>query len=129
MTKEIETLEDIVQMVDSFYSKVRSDDLLGPIFNEVIQDRWPEHLDKLHRFWETLLLRNQTYLGHPFIPHVNLPVDMEHFERWLTLFTRNINEQFHGELALEAIERASKMAAMFYSKINYYRTNTIIPIQ
>src|SRR5688500_13692124 len=129
MTKEIETLDDIVQMVDSFYSKVRSDELLGPVFNEVIQDRWPEHLDKLHRFWETILLKNPTYQGHPFIPHAQLPIATEHFERWLNLFIRNVKDQFHGALASEAIERASSMAAMFHSKLHYYHTKNSIPIQ
>lgn len=124
MTKEIETFADVVQMVDSFYAKVRQDELLGPIFNGVIQDRWPEHLEKLHRFWETLLLGNQTYLGRPFPPHAQLPIGMEHFERWLMLFTENMQEQFHGEKAFEAIERARKMAAMFHSKIMHFRENT-----
>lgn len=30
---------------------VDGDDLLGPVFNEVAQVNWPEHLAKLTAFW------------------------------------------------------------------------------
>ena len=43
-TKDILNKEDIKRFVDSFYSKVRTDNLLATIFNERINDRWPQHL-------------------------------------------------------------------------------------
>ena len=49
-TKDILTLEDIKILVDAFYEKVRQDELLAPIFNERIQDRWPQHLEKMYAF-------------------------------------------------------------------------------
>ena len=61
--KEIQNIDDIQQMVNSFYSKVQKDELIGPIFNERIQDSWPEHLEKMYRFWETVLLDNHSYYG------------------------------------------------------------------
>lgn len=48
MAADIGILKDIELLVDSFYTKVRSDELLGPIFNGVIQNRWPEHLKKMY---------------------------------------------------------------------------------
>ncbi|WP_432329955.1 group III truncated hemoglobin [Mucilaginibacter sp. P25] len=53
-------------MVDSFYTKIRQDDLLGPIFNERIGDKWSEHLEKMYSFWQTTLLGEHTYSGRPF---------------------------------------------------------------
>ena len=41
---DIITPDDVTLMVDTFYRAIREDDLLGPIFNNIIQDRWPEHL-------------------------------------------------------------------------------------
>ncbi len=73
MTKEIITIDDIKVLVDSFYAKAKEDELLGPIFNGVIKDKWPEHLEKLYRFWQTILLEEQTYFGSPFVPHMKLP--------------------------------------------------------
>jgi len=119
--KELLNLEDIKTLVDSFYGKVRSDELLAPIFNERIRDNWPVHLEKMYRFWQTVLLGEHTYTGTPFPPHANLPVDKSHFEQWLKLFKETLDEQFSGEKAKEAKWRADKMAEMFLLRINYFR--------
>lgn len=123
--KEIQNIDDIQQMVNSFYSKVQKDELIGPIFNERIQDNWPEHLEKMYRFWETVLLDNHSYYGSPFAPHAKMPINQEHFNRWLSIFNKNIDEQFAGEKADEAKWRAEKMAQMFNYKIDYIRENNL----
>ncbi len=61
------------------------------------------------------------YLCSPFPPHAKLPVDHAHFEQWLALFTKTIDELFCGEKANEALWRANKMAQMFEIKIKHYR--------
>ncbi|WP_234364328.1 group III truncated hemoglobin [Lunatibacter salilacus] len=58
--KEISTLDDIKSMVDAFYEKVQKDSLLKDIFNEKIQERWPDHLEKMYKFWQTVLLEEHT---------------------------------------------------------------------
>ena len=125
---DILELEDVKLLVDTFYEKVRKDELIGSIFEERIQDRWPEHLERMYRFWQTVLLEDHTYFGSPFPPHGQLPVVWEHFERWLELFTANIDEKFSGKIAEEAKWRANKMAEMFYYKIQYYRKNNAQPL-
>lgn len=122
--KDILSLEDVKLLVDTFYGKVREDELIGPIFDERIQDRWPEHLTKMYTFWQTVLLGEHTYYGSPFPPHAKLPVEKIHFERWLTLFSETLNELFTGEIAEEAMWRANKMAEMFQFKIHHYRQNS-----
>jgi hemoglobin len=126
--KEIISLEDIKLLVDTFYDKVREDILLKDIFNNVIQDRWPAHLEKMYRFWQTVLLDQHTYQGSPFLHHQNLPVEKEHFDRWLSLFNETIDELFSGQKASEAKYRAHKMAEMFQHKIAYYRNNQSKPL-
>lgn len=116
-------LGDIKLLVDTFYGKVREDNLIGPIFNQRVQDRWPEHLAKMYAFWQTVLLGEHTYYGSPFPPHVQLPVEHHHFQRWLSLFSETLNELFTGEKAKEAIWRADKMAQMFEYKIEHYKNN------
>lgn len=120
-TREILTLEDIKVLVDNFYGKVRRDDLLKDIFDGVIQDRWPEHLEKMYRFWQTVLLGDHTYFGAPFPPHAKLPVEWDHFERWLKLFYETVDENFVGEKAARAKWQGERMADMFHYKIQYYR--------
>ena len=128
MKKEIQTIGEIRQLVDSFYEKVRADELLGPVFGAVIEDRWPAHLEKMYSFWQTVLLGEHTYLGSPFPPHAKLPINGEHFDRWLALFYQTLDEQFTGEKAEEAKWRAEKMAQMFQSKIDHYRNSTAKPL-
>jgi hemoglobin len=122
---EILTIEDIKLLVDTFYQRIQTDKLLGPIFNEQIQDRWPIHLEKMYRFWQTVLLEEYTYNGAPFPPHAKLPVGHEHFAQWLELFTQTIDELFTGEKADEAKWRAGKMATMFMAKIEYFKNNPL----
>ena len=118
---DITTLEDIKLLVDTFYSKIQKDEFIGPIFNEKIGDRWPEHLEKMYRFWQTILLEVHTYSGSPFPPHKQLPVAKEHFDRWMELFTSTTEELFSGVTAEEAKLRAKNMAEMFNYKIDYFR--------
>ena len=120
---DIQNLNDIKQMVDSFYGRVQQDDLIGPIFNEKLDGRWPEHLEKMYKFWETVLLDNHSYYGSPFAPHARLPVEKLHFDRWVVLFNQNMDEQFKGDIAEEAKWRAARMAQMFNYKIDYIREN------
>ena len=126
--KDISNIEDIRILVDSFYEKIRQDDLLGEVFNRVIQDRWGEHLEKMYRFWQTVLLKEHTYYGSPFPPHAQLPVEAVHFDRWKQLFFETVDEYFSGEKATEAKWRAEKMAEMFQMKISYYQNTQAKPL-
>lgn len=118
-TKDIENLNDIKKLVDVFYGKVRKDDLIGPIFNDRIQNHWAEHLSKLYSFWQSVLLGEQTYTGFAFPPHAELPINKEHFDRWLSLFTQTVDNLFVGATADEAKSRAYKIADVFQGKLKY----------
>ncbi len=119
------TIDDVKLLVDTFYQRIQADALLGPVFNEVIQDSWGAHLEKMYRFWQTVLLGEHTYFGTPFPPHAKLPVGHEHFAAWMALFTKTVDELFAGEKADEAKWRAGKMAEMFEYKIAYFKKNPL----
>ena len=112
-------MDDIKTMVNSFYSQVRENELIGPIFDEVIQDRWGVHLEKMYTFWQTILFEEHTYFGSPFPPHAKLPVEAKHFEQWVSIFNQNMDNLFEGPKAEEAKWRAAKMAQMFQIKIEH----------
>jgi len=122
LTKQLTNLEDIKLLVDTFYTKIRKDELLGPIFESKIQGKWSEHLQKMYTFWQTLLFDEHTYSGRPFPPHAELDLRKEHFERWISIFFQNVNDLFEGEKADEIKWRANRMAKMFLSKIEYFKT-------
>lgn len=125
---EIHNKSDIKLFVDEFYSRVRADDLIGPIFEARIADRWPIHLEKMYSFWNSSLFGEADYRGHPFRPHASMPIDGPHFERWLSLMRATIEERFTGEKAEEIKWRAERMAEMFQVKLKYVRDNGFKPI-
>ena len=115
--KEIQNRKDVTQLVNTFYLKIRKDDLLGPIFNSHIpEEKWPEHLSKLTDFWETNLFGIPKFKGNPSAKHINVDVnlnhtvDQTHFGKWLQLWFETINELFEGVLATKAKESARKMS-------------------
>jgi len=80
---DIRNKNDIATFVNLFYTKVKQDDLIGPIFNRVIATKdWLEHLEKLTNFWNTVLFGQIDYRGNPFSKHSNLPIDKNHFNTW-----------------------------------------------
>lgn len=121
MPKDIATLDDIKQLVNRFYGQVRADTLLGPVFEARIQNRWPQHLEKMYTFWQTVLLDERTYDGSPFPPHAQLPIGHQHFTQWMQLFTATIDEIFAGDKTEEAKWHAARMAEMFEMKLTHYQ--------
>lgn len=119
MKGDIQSREDVKLMVDEFYGKVQKNQLIGPIFIGVIQDRWSEHLEKMYKFWGSILLGENSYNGRPFPPHAQMPLQQEHFETWLGLFLQTVDEHFAGPSADEAKMRAQNMASMFFAKIQF----------
>lgn len=119
--KDLEGKKDIIVLVDEFYTKVRRDDLLGPIFNEKLGNHWEQHLAKMYDFWDTILFSKGGYKGSPFEKHQSLPVEKVHFERWLALFEETMHEHFEGTVSAEAIQRATTIGWTFWSKIQYLK--------
>lgn len=89
-------------LVETFYEKVRTHTELGPVFNEVIGDRWPYHLTKMKSFWSSLALRTGTYQGRPMQAHKALTnAEPEHFKIWLNLFEETLRETAPSPAAVE----------------------------
>ena len=118
---DIHTIDDIKLLVDTFYDKVKENEHLSPIFEERIQNKWQEHLNKMYQFWQTVLLGEHTYSGSPFPPHATLPIEFKHFQSWLQLFNETITSLFEGEKADKAKWQSQRMAEMFHSKIEFYK--------
>ena len=115
--KTIENRADISFLVHSFYAKVRTDEMLGPIFNSHIPDeKWPEHLEKLTDFWETNLFGIPKFKGNPTQKHLNVDRNLNytttqtHFGQWLNLWFETIDTHFEGSLARKAKEASRRMA-------------------
>ncbi len=115
----------ISTLVDRFYAKVRLDSEIGPIFNAIVDD-WPHHLATLKDFWSTVLLTTGRYKGQPLMNHLQLPLDPDHFERWLTLFAETATEVLPPAIAATVIEKSQRIAENFKLGIAHHQSKTAL---
>jgi hemoglobin len=102
--------EDMIErLVRGFYAKVRTDDLLAPLFNERIKD-WEPHLQRMCAFWSSVALMTGVYHGTPMAKHVPLPIDAEHFDRWLALFRQTARAICPPEAEEHFVQLANRIA-------------------
>ena len=108
---DLDSPEQIAEMVRLFYADVAQDDLLGPMFNEVAAVDWSEHLPKLTAFWCRALLGEPGYQGNPFRAHALVNERQRftaaHFRRWLELFFDTVRARWSGP----NVERAFALVA------------------
>ncbi|RJF85700.1 group III truncated hemoglobin [Sphingomonas cavernae] len=99
------------RLVPLFYSRIREDSELGPIFNDAIHD-WPEHLDKLVAFWSSVMLTTGRYKGNPMAAHLKhaARITPELFERWLALWNRTVAEVMAPDAAAALQIKAARIA-------------------
>lgn len=119
---DIQNREDVALLVNTFYTKVRANDELGPIFNTAIKD-WDSHLIHLTNFWESQLFRKNVFSGNPLKKHVevdgnnNNQLTNDLFGLWLQFWLGTIDELFKGELANLAKDRARNIASFMFMEI------------
>lgn len=120
--QDLTSRTDIIRLVDAFYDRIRRDEKLGPIFNDIAQVNWETHLPKMYDFWDTVLFGAGTFRGNPLAAHAKLvsTADMSKasFDHWLALFTATVHDLFQGANAAVILRSAEDMANVIYSKIN-----------
>lgn len=121
MKKRIESRDDVRLMVEDFYEKVKRDDTIGEIFNNVLFFKWETHIPIMIDFWETVLLDGTNYRGNAMRVHIELskmyPLKPEHFARWKKLFFETLDKHFIGEKVDEAKKRVELMEVLMQNKI------------
>jgi Truncated hemoglobins len=121
MKADITNRSDIQQLIDSFYTKVRADDTIGYLFNDVAKVNWEQHLPRMYDFWESIIFQTGNFRGNPMTAHMALhqrsPLSKSHFDRWLSLFNQTVDELFEGNNAELAKQRALSIATMMQIKI------------
>lgn len=103
---DIENREDIDRLMVRFYTSALVDEKIGYIFTDVAKLDMEHHLPIIGDFWETMLFQSGNYPRHgrnPMQVHTILsakePLTLEHFTRWLEIFTVTVDEFFEGERA------------------------------
>jgi hemoglobin len=90
------TRQDIRALIELFYTRVRADERLGPIFHAKIgvdDAEWAPHQEKIENFWANVMLHELAYQGNPLLKHAAVrEIQPAHFERWLDIFEQTAQE-------------------------------------
>lgn len=110
------TADKIREMVELFYSRTQQDDLLGPIFEKIVED-WDAHYEKMTRFWSSATMHAGTYSGRPIEAHKFGGLTKEHFDRWVEMFTKAVGDVFSKNDAAIFVDLGQKMASNIAMRI------------
>lgn len=94
--------DGLARLLHHFYADVRQHTLIGPIFNQQIED-WPAHLEKIGSFWARLTGGPSGYSGQMPRKHLPLGLEARHFDVWLQLWTFNCRSHLKEAEAEEMI--------------------------
>lgn len=123
MKKDIDTREDLEQMLRAFYSKVFSDDLIGRFFTEVVPLDLTTHIPVITDFWESVIFGKQGYRKNVMEVHRHISeksaIRKEHLDRWVREFTGTISEMFEGPRSELMKQRATSIATLMDIKLNH----------
>lgn len=112
-------------LVDRFYTRVRKDDVLGPVFEKEVGSEWGPHLETMRAFWSSLMLASGRYKGNPMLAHLKLMprIGSEHFERWLGIWKQTTSELFPPEAAAMFVRKAQSMAERLLETIDRHHAS------
>jgi hemoglobin len=104
------TEEEIFQLVHAFYTDVRKDELLGPVFRDHVKN-WDKHLATMVDFWSSALRGTAGVRGRPMPKHAALPgLSAELFRRWLAVFRSTTEAMPNAAMRERANELALRIA-------------------
>lgn len=114
-TRDLVSRAEIHDLVVEFYRDVVFDDLLAPLFGEVAEVDWSQHIPKLIDYWCRILLREGGYAGAVTAAHRHLhglePVRLEHCDRWYVLWANCVDTRWAGPAADRAKAHAASLMA------------------
>lgn len=118
---DIASREDIVRLLEDFYTAAFADPLLGHVFVDVARMDLAAHLPRIADFWEVTLLRRGGYHGNALRPHQELhaqfPLTAAHFARWTHLWATTVRAGFVGPAATRAVVQAERVAATMRKRL------------
>ncbi len=108
---DLDSAAVIRRLIEAFYAKVRQDAVLGPVFNDIVED-WDAHVEKVCAFWRYAARLDRGYNSHDFMPaHVrHAQIQAALLPQWLLLFRRTAREICTDEAATILVDIAERMA-------------------
>src|SRR2546423_4153433 len=114
MKKDIETRKEIEQILTSFYERAFTDELIGYFFTRVVPLDLETHIPLIADFWEGIIFNRHNYNKNVMQIHQHInelsPINKDHLNRWVELFTKTISEMYEGNKAELMKQRARSVA-------------------
>jgi hemoglobin len=128
---DIESREDILRLVTTFYGTLFEDPVLGPIFRDVAQVDLERHIPTFANFWENILFQTGAYRGGLMAAHIRVhllePLDTHHLQRWLDTWETTVDSLFTGPRANHAKVQASRVGVnMFHRLAEFDRQRSLM---
>ncbi len=120
--RDIEGRADIERLVVTFYQRAFKEEVLGPIFVDIVKMDLDAHLPIMCDFWETVLFQAGLYRRNAFQVHVDInrlePLTPMHFQRWLDLWETTVDDLFTGEKANLAKLQAARIGGSILRRLD-----------
>lgn len=113
----IQSFQDVRQIVDEHYRQLLEDDYTAPLFQHLNLET---HLPRIYNFWSFILnieAAEHPYTGSAFEPHARLPLEHQHFQKWMEFLYHAIDQHHDGEMADLWKEKARQMGMLFEYKL------------
>lgn len=128
MTNDISSRTDIEAIVASFYKRLIDDPAIGFYFTDITAIKLDSHLPKIVAFWETQLFKRPVYRGNFFEAHKHIHLKAallkDHFDWWLVLFNKAIDQHAAGPTAEKMKARATLIATSMERALTHNESPT-----
>ena len=123
MKPDITSRQDLHLIVKTFYKELLLHQELAPFFEDFkAPDKLKAHLEVLVDFWDNTLFYSGAYTKNVIRPHIKIheikKISAIHFETWLDLFNKAVDEHFEGLQATTIKNRALSIATVMRIKLN-----------
>lgn len=112
---DLATATDVHDLVTRFYREIVFDELLEPIFGEVAEVDWAEHIPNLIDYWCWILFGTGAHPTSLTKVHRHLhgqrPIESDHCDRWFSLWAATIDAGWTGPHADRAKAHAEALMA------------------
>jgi hemoglobin len=107
-------------VLKEFYGTVFQDELIGRFFTEVVPLDLETHLPLIADFWESIVFGGH-YARNVMEVHRHIhrlsPIQKEHLNRWVEIFTATVSRHFEGDRATLMQQRARSVATLMEIKL------------